>query len=585
MHFLQKYCIIAVMKRLLFLAAFLSFLIFGSCSNDSYDCYSWTSDPDEISIDNVVSANNAEEHPHDNLKTKIEKDFLVLFYINGDTPYNDYVFYQMAQIGKGLRSVIRYDGITPKKAYNNITAAGLWDGYNKDANFTPKYYYPYTSVLEFIFPEQEYTKNIAKNIKNFTIDYSSEIMNSTNNWLTDIQEASLADSDTLKEFLNWALAKYNSDNSKEVILVLIGMGGGSFGDETGSYIPPDFSRSTCRDYSNESFYLSASDIKKALNENGYTDTNKLPLLVIDSGLSSSLEDAFELKDCVQSLLACPSDAPAGGIDLNYFLQTLKKNSTLYDIGNANVNIYANKNYRNQSITTHGNASLSFLDLSAIGTLADNINLLSAEILNRKDTAEIEHSNGKKYSMYNLMYNKTLGEGFLYYSDTFENSITDKSMYYQALYEHKIPDDTFFMGYFYQYDLTYLSYAIRRAAEKNGASTLYYYANQVVENLNEIIVSSWRNGTGSKSGLYPNLNTTFNDDSTTLLQFGITIGGPARSQYKNADGTYIYLQPYNFSDFSYKDYQDSTGTTWKYLLQSLFPEQFVENKFIVYEQYR
>lgn len=576
--------IIPPMKRQFILTAFLSFLILASCSDNSYDCYSWTYDPDVINIDNVVSANNAEEHPHDNLKTKIDKDFLVLFYINGDTPANDYLFYQMAQIGKGLRNVRRYDGITPKKAYNNITAAGLWDGYNKDAEFTPSYYYPYTSVLEFIFPEQEYTKNIVKDIKNFSIDYSSEIMKSTNNWLTDIQEANLADSNTLKEFLSWAIAKYNSDSSKEIILVLIGMAGGSFGDETGSYIPPDFSRSTCRDYSHESYYLSASDIKKALNDNGFTDTNKLPLLVMDTGLSASIEDTFELKDCVQALLTSPTEAPAGGMDLNYFLTTLTKNTSIYDIGNANVNIYANKNYGTQPQTTNGDASLTFMDLTTLGTLADNVNLLSAEILSRKDTKEIEYSDGKKYSMYDLMYNKTLKDGFLYYSSTVENSITDKTMHYLALYQHKIPGDTFFMGYFYQYDLTYLSYAVRRAAEKSGANSLYYYANQVIENLSEVIVSSWRNGTGSKYGLYPKLNSTFNDDAS-LLHFGITIGGPARSQNKNADGSYIYLQPYNFSDFAYKDYQDSTGTTWKYLLLSLFPEQFVENKFTVYEQYR
>lgn len=554
----------------------------SACSSGTYDFAVTSYDPDAITIENVVSANKAENYPH--LTETSDKDWLVLFYINGDTPFNDYVFYQMAQIGKGLRTVRRYDGVTPKKSYNKITAVGLWDGYNKDANFTPDYYYPYTYLLEFKYPKQEHTKEIAKDIKNFTTDHSAEIMKSPNNWLTSVQEANMADSDTLNEFLKWSLEKYNSDNSKEVILVIIGMGGGSFGDETGTYIPPDFTRSTCRDYSHDSFYLSASDIKNALNQNNYTSTNKLPLLVIDSGLGASIEDSFELEDCVQSLLACPSDAPAGGIDLNYFLTSLTKNSSIYDIGNKTVNVYANRNYSSQSHTSQGTSSMSFIDLANIKTLADNLNLLSAEILNRKDTKEIEYTDGKNYSMYDLMYNKTLKDGFLYYTEDFSTNITDKEMYYQALYEHKIPGDVYFMGYFYQFDLSYLSYSIRRYAEKNGVNSLYYYANQVVDNLRDIIISSWRNGTGSKYGIYPRLNSSMNED-TTPIQFGITVGGPARSQYKNSDGTYIYLQPYNFSDFSYKDYQDSTGTTWKYLLQSLFPEQFQENRFQVYEQYR
>lgn len=561
--------------RLRFLLITLSsLLIFGACSSDTYDFIITSSDPDAVNIENIVTPNDPDNHVHSELKQPIDKDFLILFYINGDTPFNDYAFYQMAQIGKGLRTVRRYDGETPKKSYNNITALGLWDGYDKDATFTPNHYYPYTYLLEFTYPPQQYTREIATDMKNFTIDHSNEIMKSENNWLTEIQEANLADYKTLKEFMSWSLSKYNSDNSKQVILFIVGTPGGSFGNETGSYIPPS-ARSTCRDYSNESFYLSANDIKKALNQNGFTSSNKMPLLVIDSGLCASLEDSFELRDCVRSLLTCPSPAPAGGIDLNYFLSTLTKGTSIYEIGNKNVNIYANRNYMNQ-YTSDGMASISFIDLTTVETLGKNVNLLANSIISRKDNKDIDN----KYSIFDLMYNTTLKKGFLYFDDKAVDGITDEGMYYKALYQHKIPNTEYFTGYFYQFDLSYLAHTIQRKAEQNGIEEIYYYSNQIIENLKEIIISSWRNETNSKSGLYPVLNEKFHEK--TPIQFGMTITGPARTQYSDPVSGYIYLQPYNFSDFEYKNYKYNNKSTWKNMLELLFPDQFKENTYIYYK---
>ena len=93
--------------RLRFLLITLSsLLIFGACSSDTYDFIITSSDPDAVNIENIVTPNDPDNHVHSELKQPIDKDFLILFYINGDTPFNDYAFYQMAQIGKGLRQFL-----------------------------------------------------------------------------------------------------------------------------------------------------------------------------------------------------------------------------------------------------------------------------------------------------------------------------------------------------------------------------------------------------------------------------------------------------------------------------------------------
>lgn len=342
-----------IMKKYSFIFALIISFFYISCSSDSYNIFLTTTEPDTINIENIVIPNSADKYPE--LTAPVNKDWLVLFYIGADSYVNDELYLQMAQIGRGLRSIMRYDGQTFKKDFSKVTAVALWDGFNTDGSYTPKFYLPNTYLFEFKYPEQKSTIEIADDYRNFTINHSDEVLKSGDNWLTINQEVNSADGDTLRKFIAWAQNKYNSDNSKEVILVISGMGGGSFGTETGTYIPPS-SRATSRDYSSESYYLSAPQIKIALEANGFNSSNKLKLLIIDSAFSASLEDAFELRNNVASMIASPSDVPDGGIDFNYFLQSLRKNTSIYNIGSETVNVYANRNYnynkeRNYSYNT------------------------------------------------------------------------------------------------------------------------------------------------------------------------------------------------------------------------------------------
>lgn len=569
------------MKKYLFIILLIISFLHISCSSDSYSIFITSTESDSINLENIVIPNSADKYPE--LATPVNKDWLVLFYMGADSYLNDELFFQMAQIGRGLKKMKRYDGLDFKKDYSNITAVGLWDGFNTDGNYTPKYYLPNTYLFEFKYPLQESTAEIAKDYRNFAIDCSNEVLQSHDNWLTRNQEVNCADSETLKKFISWAQSKYNPDNRKEVVLVITGMGGGSFGTETGSYIPPK-SRATCRDYSSESYYLSASQIKTALEANGFDSSNKLKLLVIDSAFSASLEDAFELRNNVASMIASPSDVPAGGIDFNYFMQSFKKNASIYSIGSETVNIYANRNYnfngnRDYSynhILMKGMASISFCDLSLAEELGNKVNMLANNILYTKENSTETMLVDRQYTMFECMKNNEYG--FLLYDDEVPLHITDYAMFYKAIYEHRIPKYDFFRGYFYQNDLGYMAHAIERTAEINGIDSIYKPCKLIKDILKDMMISKWRNGNNTKHGIYSSLtnkNKSLNEDSR--VYYGLTITSQARPQAKDE-----YLQPYNFSDFDFKTYKGTEEHNWRDLLEALFPEQFKECTFYTYD---
>ncbi len=575
------------MKRHFLLFTTLGLFTLSACSSGTYDFAVTSYDPDAITIENVVSANKAEDYPH--LTEVSDKDWLVLFYICADTDKihntdpapNDELYKQMAQIGRGLKKIRRYDGLNPKADYKNITAVGLWDGYNIDKDL--QYYMPYTSALEFKYPAQTYTKDIQSDIKNFAKDLSQEIMNSENNWLGDVQELNMAKPESLSNFLHWSLEKYNSDNSKDVVLVIAGCGGGSFGDETGSYIPPS-SRSTCSDQSSESYYLSATDIVTALSANGFSSTNKLPILILDTSFGASLEDSFEYRNTVLSMVAAPSELPYASINYNYLLQCFKKNATPYSIGTELVNIYANTNYNLNSITIKGISSLSFIDLTQIEAVANNVNMLADRILTKKDTKNLDNNT---YSVYDSLKadnsNASYKYGFLCQNEAAENLLTDTAMFYKAVYNHDTANvlpgyessTILFQGYFYLFDLGYLTKQINKtAASKHGVEEIYYYCDQIQNSMKKAVVSAWRNGTGSKSGLYARIDKN--------SAFGLTITGRA-IQLSGSENN--YFQPYYATTFSFKDYKETgkeSKSNWKDLLESLYPEQFQDTTFIHYQ---
>lgn len=578
-----------------FFVLVITFSFFAGCSSDSYDIVAFTPvDEDSINVENIVAAKPADWYEH--LTQNDSRDYLLLFYISGDNLRNDLYFKQMAQIARGLSSVYRIDG-KPKKAYSEITCAGLWDGYNKNENaaasletdssaakYTSSYFLPNTYLFEINWPGEKTTAQLVSDVKSFTTDLSEEVISSDDNWLSSLKEVDTGKGDVFKKFLKWGISKYNSDGSKRVVVFIAGAGGGSFGNEVGTYIPPE-NRALCCDYSARRNYLSASEITSGLSSVGFSSGNKIELLVIDSGYSCSLEDSFEYKDYVKGLIASPSDVPAGGIDLNYFVQSLRANSTVYSVGAETVNVYANRNYCTQEkYVENGTASLSFIDLSLVNDIADRMNDIATRFLNTK-TSSAENKIDSKYTFYECLTNSDYG--FLRYDDDKTLFITDYAMFYKPRYEHIIytKQDKYniFSGFFYQFDLGYFADKVAKTGETKGSTginTIYHHCNELKKLLAKAVVASWRNGNDSKLGIY------FSRDEDGYIINGITITGPARVAYDysaSASGkNSVYLQPYNFTDFSYKNYHSaSCDNNWCDLLKDLYPEQFKENDHIDY----
>lgn len=584
------------MRKLFFFFLFIFiFSFFSACSSDSYDIVAFTPvNEDVINVENIVAAKPAGWYDH--LTQADSKEYLLLFYISGDNLRNDLYFRQMAQIARGLSSVYRIDG-KPKKSYSEITCAGLWDGYNKNENaaaslevdssagkYTSSYFLPNTYLFEIKWPGEKTTAQLVSDYKSFTTDLSDEVISSGDNWLSNLKEVDTGKGEVFKKFLKWGISKYNSDGSKRVVVFIAGVGGGSFGDETGTYIPPE-SRALCCDYSARRNYLSASEIASGLSSVGFSTDNKIEMLVIDSGYSCSLEDAFEYKDYAKALIASPSDVPAGGIDLNYFVQSLRSSSTVYSVGAETVNVYANRNYTTQEkYVENGTASLSFIDLSLINDIADRVNDIATRFLNTK-TSSAENIIDSKYTFYECLTNSDYG--FLRYDDDKSLFLTDYAMFYKPIYEHIIYTSSdkynIFSGFFYQFDLGYFADKVARIGETNGSTginSIYYHCNELGKLLSKAVVASWRNGNGSKPGIYSS------KDEDGYIINGITITGPARVAYDYSASTTgknsVYLQPYNFTDFSYKAYYSSScANNWCDLLKDLYPEQFKENDHIDY----
>lgn len=122
-----------IMKKYSFIFALIISFFYISCSSDSYNIFLTTTEPDTINIENIVIPNSADKYPE--LTAPVNKDWLVLFYIGADSYVNDELYLQMAQIGRGLRSIMRYDGQTFKKDFSKVTAVALWDGFNTDGSY------------------------------------------------------------------------------------------------------------------------------------------------------------------------------------------------------------------------------------------------------------------------------------------------------------------------------------------------------------------------------------------------------------------------------------------------------------------
>ena len=538
------------MKNLLFILISLFFLI--SCNIERIEAKIEEVHEDPI-IYNIVTPDKSDEHSE---LTEKCSDYLVLFYIAADNSNNDFYYEKMIDIVRGIYRVRSNDNITPKKGYAKIQAVVLWDGSNsiqKDSSTNYKYFIPNSKVFEAKFPETGRMSDWYSDYLNGFKDVSS-----TATFLGQNNEINTGSKEALKNFLTWSKEKYSAE---KIILVLCGIGEGPFGT---------YSRANQMDNSSRKDFLTAPELNSALKDAGYAE-EKLDLIIFDSSFSSSLEDLYEIRNCVKSVIASPGETPVTGINYKHLLKLLKENSTIYDIGSSIVNIYASSFYNNSEIdkmqySTMGRASISFIDESNIEDIATFVDTFAYYIISQKNNNQIAYESSRYSYFQTLQDNPDIPYNFLTTSESLNNFLSENTMSYRCTFKIDYEDSGYSGGHFFTYDLAYLASAINIVSQQAGTIEIQNITNQLIEKLDNTVISSWKNGTDKKEGLYKSdIYKPFVNYATKNL-FGLTITGAAKQHY--IQNTPIYYQPYQFSDFSFK-----ADSTWYSLLKQLYPNQF------------
>ena len=125
--------------------------------------------------------------------------------------------------------------------------------------------------------------------------------------------------------------------------------------------------------------------------------------------------------------------------------------------------------------------------------------------------------------------------------------------------------------FYSYDLGFFAdklydYAVKNYAVENGLINVSEYCTTLKNQLSQAVVCSWRgNNNKTENGSYPEFNNSSN-------YYGLTITGDAGNLTIKDDAgnseTYDSKNPYYLTTFAF-----NTDTTWKKMLEKLYPEQF------------
>ena len=436
--------------------------------------------------------------------TCYDADWLILFYADGDNDLNDDLYTGMLQACKGLYN-IKGDG-----SYGTVKFAALWDGASGKIQSgtvlgTSK------SCLYEINPGDVSLSGTTLSGFSYT-DYSGSA-----SWLVNSdgeQEVDMASKDTLTAFLRWANLRYKA---KKTVLYVSDHG---MGPSDSSYI----SRSLCIDYTSGSLvYMSTPEFGEAIRNAGYNSANKLDLVLEDMCNNGSVEELYEVKDCVSYFVVMPSIATS--IDIERVIKRCTSSCGVKDLGIGVVNDYAiekdtmrgfgrrltsdnwaeikagllevNPEFntdvslatglRNDVRDIDGKgeyiiSSVSFIDMSNIGTLEKKLDALASAI-----TAAGKDTDGNTCGAY-------IRDHFIK-CDAAENDGYHAGIWYSGT----IAD---------MYDIGYLSYRIGQYADKQNFTGVSAAAKDVEDAMASCIIAAWRDGKTN--------SMTYYNDGTNIL---------------------------------------------------------------------
>ncbi|MBS7265243.1 MAG: hypothetical protein KIG83_02005, partial [Treponema sp.] len=379
-------------------------------------------------------------------------------------------------------------------------------------------------------------------------------------------ELNMGDKQTLINFLNWVNERYTA--TKGVILQFSDHGGGprsvryvktadgrtiKVGDTSGR-------RALCWDETSSSNYLKTKDVSDALQDAGYSPSNKAAMILMDVCLGSSLEDAYQFKNYANYLAASPNNIPGKGLDYVNLMKSFTLNTTIEAVGQKIVQDYKTQYGNNTTLWNNYAQALGYNSYSSITdeNVRKNMEWLSDlgfTTFTITDLSKIGYVKATIDSLCNLLLSdagkaKTIiVDANGYFSPT-ETSTTTRQNYVTYLGQHhanivnilssttdsySLDDYIYYQGsYTWLYDIGYIARMMQyfSASTITTESSTYSNANawpelntaatNLITKLNDAIKYSWRDSqVSSDKDFYSRI-----DESTTQFShyLGLTICG-------------------------------------------------------------
>lgn len=459
---------------------------------------------------------------HTELNNTSAKQYLILMYLAGDSnSIQDALLDNMVDVSKGMArssaditTVALFDGIyitTPNGKYTTTPAGAGASLFNIKGNSK--------CTSESLVKDFKITENLPDWISSGEVNSGSYI--------------------TLGNFLSWAEQNFNPDREKETIIIIGSHGLGTYGttkpllsSQAAASIDLDSINvnSFCPDLTSGTSYIHTNEIPLALESGGFSSTNKAGMLIYDTCLCGTIEEAYEVRDYAKSIIFSPNESPAKGFPYETVIAKITPSAPLFSIGENMVNSFA-KDYQRKNFDSVP-VTITFADL----TFLDGIDSEISELANFF-TANTEYKvilDGTKFSY--LKHVRAIHVDNLSYKCT-----------------------CFYC--FYSFDLGYLCDKIQSYAEENNCEELENICTKIKGHLEKIVACSWR-GSTSNSGTNSITVPTYTDFNTKTNYYGLSIVGHTADEESR-----------NYNPYARTNFGMNKDTTWKNLLKLLYPEDF------------
>lgn len=450
---------------------------------------------------------------HTDLNDTGSKSYLILMYLAGDSnAIQTNLFANMVSVSKGMWY-----------SQADIKTIALFDGI----------YETQTGGAESKLFDVRANRNCTSSSLN-----NYRITNNLPSWISS-GEVDTGSYETLSNFISWAEENYNAAGERKTILVIGSHGFGTQGTEVSlsqsNTIFDSTSKSFCPDYTTTSSgtIIHTNEVSLALSNAGFGASNKIDMLIYDVCLCGTIEEAYEVKDYAKALIYSPNSVPGAGFPYEKVIANIRPKSSLFSLGENTVKLFAEQ-YKN-TICVSRPCTITFVDLSFADGIEEDVSALADFFVTNPSYSFIFNNSSYSY----LKYKKDIDTSNVNYYCTY--FITRKTM-----------------KHFYSFDLGYLCDKVQAYAQNIEDSVKQEELETICENikthLENMICVSWRG-----ADIYNNSSNSYTVFNSSRNYYGITIVGNSDSSNYN---------PYAKTEFAF-----NTDSTWKTLLELLYPEEF------------